>query len=227
MIKVLLVEDNVKISQNVVSYLESDFEVTPVYTAEDAKLYLGAESYDLIVLDLMLPGEDGLSVLSYVDKKKIPVGVIVLTAKEDLGDKLKAFNLGANDYVTKPFFMEELKARMNVVLKSLGKISKANVLTIDELVLDISKKSVEIKGDTVELNEKTYHLLEYLMLNKGILLFKEQIFERVCGYNSDASTDIIEVYMSRLRKALAPFGYDRYIVTKRGMGYILDENVGK
>lgn len=227
MIKVLLVEDNVKISHNVVSYLESYFEVTPVYTAEDAKLYLGAESYDLIVLDLMLPGEDGLSVLSYVDKKKIPVGVIVLTAKEDLGDKLKAFNLGANDYVTKPFFMEELKARMNVVLKSLGKISKPNMLILDELVLDISKKSVEIKGDKVELNEKNYHLLEYLMLNKGILLFKEQIFERVCGYNSDASTDIIEVYISRLRKALAPLGYDCYIVTKRGMGYILDENVGK
>lgn len=226
MIRVLLVEDNVKISHNVVSYLESDFEVTPVYTAEDAKLYLGAESYDLIILDLMLPGEDGLSVLSYVDKKKIPVGVIVLTAKEDLGDKLKAFNLGAHDYVTKPFFMEELKARMNVVLKSLGKISKANVLILKDLELDISKKSVRIKGDEVEMNERTYHLLEYLMLNKGILLFKEQIFERVCGYNSDASTDIIEVYMSRLRKSLAPFGYDRYIVTKRGMGYILDENVG-
>ena len=226
MIRVLLVEDNVKISHNVVSYLESDFEVTPVYTAEDAKLYLGAESYDLIILDLMLPGEDGLSVLSYVDKKKIPVGVIVLTAKEDLGDKLKAFNLGAHDYVTKPFFMEELKARMNVVLKSLGKISKANVLILKDLELDISKKSVRIKGDVVEMNERTYHLLEYLMLNKGILLFKEQIFERVCGYNSDASTDIIEVYMSRLRKSLAPFGYDHYIVTKRGMGYMLDENVG-
>ena len=73
------------------------------------------------------------------------------------------------------------------------------------------------------MNEKNYHLLEYFLLNKGILLFKEQIFDRICGYQSDASTDIIEVYMSRLRKVLSPFGYDRYIVTKRGMGYMLDE----
>lgn len=223
MIKVLLVEDHIKISQNIKTYLEDEFEVTPVYSAEEAKLYLAAESYDLIILDLMLPGEDGMSVLKYLEQKQITVGVIVLTAKEDLGDKLKAFNLGAHDYVTKPFFMEELKARMNVVLKGLGKITKANLLTFKELTLDTSKKSVIIKGERVEMNEKNYHLLEYFLLNKGILLFKEQIFDRICGYQSDASTDIIEVYMSRLRKVLSPFGYDRYIVTKRGMGYMLDE----
>ncbi|MBU3810482.1 MAG: response regulator transcription factor [Candidatus Niameybacter stercoravium] len=223
MIKVLLVEDHIKISQNIKTYLEDEFEVTPVYSAEEAKLYLAAESYDLIILDLMLPGESGMSVLTYIEQKKITVGVIVLTAKEDLGDKLKAFNLGAHDYVTKPFFMEELKARMNVVLKGLGKITKANVLTLKDLTLDMSKKSVTINGEIIEMNEKIYHLLEYFLLNKGILLFKEQIFDRVCGYQSDASTDIIEVYMSRLRKALSPFGYDRYIITKRGMGYMLDE----
>lgn len=223
MIKVLLVEDHIKISQNIKTYLEDEFEVTPVYSAEEAKLYLAAESYDLIILDLMLPGEDGMSVLKYLEQKQITVGVIVLTAKEDLGDKLKAFNLGAHDYVTKPFFMEELKARMNVVLKGIGKITKANLLTFKELTLDTSKKSVTIKGERVEMNEKNYHLLEYFLLNKGILLFKEQIFDRICGYQSDASTDIIEVYMSRLRKVLSPFGYDRYIVTKRGMGYMLDE----
>lgn len=227
MIKVLLIEDNIKISHNIVSYLETDFEVTPVYTVEDAKLYLKVGSYDLIILDLMLPDDNGLGVLAYIEKMKIPVGVIVLTAKEDLGDKLKAFNLGAHDYVTKPFFMEELKARMNVVLKSLGKITKANLLTLNKLSIDMNKKRVYIEGEAIELNEKMYHLLEYLMLNKGILLFKEQIFERVCGYNSDASTDIIEVYISRLRKALAPFEYDKYIITKRGMGYMLDEYVGK
>ena len=192
MIKVLLVEDHIKISQNIKTYLEDEFEVMPVYSAEEAKLYLAAESYDLIILDLMLPGEDGMSVLKYLEQKQITVGVIVLTAKEDLGDKLKAFNLGAHDYVTKPFFMEELKARMNVVLKGLGKITKANLLTFKELTLDTSKKSVTIKGEIVEMNEKNYHLLEYFLLNKGILLFKEQIFDRICGYQSDASTDIIE-----------------------------------
>lgn len=79
----------------------------------------------------------------------------------------------------------------------------------------------------LELNEKLYKLLEYLVLNKGVLLFKEQIFDNVCGYNSDASTEIIEVYISRLRKQLASFGYDKYLITKRGMGYVLDESIGE
>ena len=227
MIRVLLVEDNQKVSHNIVKYLEKEFVVQPVYSAEEAILYLDAQSYDLIILDLMLPGQDGLSVLSYVDKKKLQVGVIVLTAKEDLGDKLRAFNLGARDYLTKPFFMEELKARLYVILKSLGKMTSPNHIQFKDLVLDLNKKEAYIHEKLVELNEKTFHLLEYFMLNQGILLFKEQIFERICGYNSDASIDIIEVYISRLRKSLSPYGYDKYIVTKRGMGYILDEKVDK
>lgn len=226
MIKVLLVEDNVKISNNIRTYLKDDFEVQPVYSAEDACLYLDACSYDIIILDLMLPGADGMSVLSYIGKKALPVGVLILTAKEDLGDKLKAFHLGAQDYLTKPFFMEELKARMNVILKSLGKIVGENTLVFKELKMDSQKKTISIKGEKVDLSERLYHLLEYFMLNKGILLFKEQIFERICGYDSDASTEIVEVYMSHLRKKLGAFGYDKYIVTKRGMGYILDETVG-
>lgn len=225
MIRVLLVEDNQKVSHNIVKYLEEEFSIQPVYTGEEAILYLDAESYDLMILDLMLPGQDGLSVLSYVEKKKLPIGVIVLTAKEDLGDKLKAFNLGARDYLTKPFFMEELKARLYVILKSLGKITSSNHIQFKDLVIDLNKKEVWVLDQKVESNEKTFHLLEYLMLNQGILLFKEQIFERICGYNSDASIDIIEVYMSRLRKCLSPFKYDKYIVTKRGMGYILDDKV--
>lgn len=227
MIKVLLVEDNIKISNNIREYLSDEFEIRAVYNGEDAILYLEGYEYDIVILDLMLPGKDGLSVLSHIEKKGIRAGVIVLTAKEDLGDKLRAFNLGANDYLTKPFFMEELRARINVILKSLGKIAKPNTLVMGELTIDMNKKTVYIHNEEVELNERLYHLLEYLVMNKGILLFKEQIFERICGYNSDATIEIVEVYMSRLRKVLSPFGYDKCIVTKRGMGYILDENMGE
>ena len=119
--------------------------------------------------------------------------------------------------------MEELKARMYVILKRLGKISEINSLVFKELKMDLQKKSIFIGENKIELNERLYHLLEYFMLNQGILLFKEQIFARVCGYDSDASTEIVEVYISHLRKKLGQYDYGKYLKTKRGMGYILEE----
>ncbi|MBU3805005.1 MAG: response regulator transcription factor [Candidatus Cellulosilyticum pullistercoris] len=223
MIKVLLVEDNKKINDNIRLYLKDDFEIQPVFSGEDALLYLDAYTYDLVILDLMLPGIDGMSVLSYIEKNHKSIGVLMLTAKEDLGDKLRAFELGAQDYLTKPFFMEELKARMYVILKRLGKIAEKNVLIFKELQIDLAKKQVTIHKQKLELNERQYNLLEYFMLNQGILLFKEQIFERICGYDSEASTEIVEVYMSQLRKKLGVFDYGKYLKTKRGMGYILED----
>lgn len=165
-----------------------------------------------------------MTVLKYISDKCLNTGVIILTAKEELGDKLKAFNLGANDYLTKPFFMEELKARITAILKSMGKVKTANILEFKDLKIDMKTKKIFIEDNEIELNEKLYKLLEYLVLNKGVLLFKEQIFDNICGYNSDAATEIIEVYISRLRKQLNSFGYGKYLVTKRGMGYILDES---
>lgn len=223
MIKVLLVEDNIKISENIVEYLNKDLEIEAVYNGTDAIELLDLYDYDIVILDLMLPGADGMTVLNNISKKCLNTGVIILTAKEELGDKLRAFNLGANDYLTKPFFMEELKARINAILKSMGKIKDANTLEFKGLNIDMKAKKAYINDAELELNEKSYKLLEYLILNKGVLLFKEQIFDNICGYNSDASTEIIEVYISRLRKQLASFGYDKYLTTKRGMGYILDD----
>ncbi len=225
MIKVLLVEDNLKISENIVEYLKTDMNIQAVYNGEDAIEYLNAGSFDIVILDLMLPEIDGMSVLNYISKKGLNTGVIVLTAKEELGDKLKAFNLGANDYLTKPFFLEELKARVNAILKSMGKIKKPNLIEFKDMHIDMKTKTAYIGEEKLELNEKLYTLLQYLMINKGVLLFKEQIFDNVCGYDSDASTEIIEVYISRLRKILASYNYDKYLITKRGMGYLLNENI--
>ncbi|WP_054740875.1 response regulator transcription factor [Cellulosilyticum ruminicola] len=224
MIKVLLVEDNKEINDNVRLYLQNEFEVHPVFSGEDAILYLDACIYDLVILDLMLPGLDGMSVLGHIKKKALNIGVLMLTAKEDLNDKLRAFDLGAQDYLTKPFFMEELKARIKIILKSMGKLVSDHTLVFKDLQIDLSKNIVTIRGEKVDLNERLYNLLEYFMLNQGILLFKEQIFERICGYDSDASTEIVEVYMSHLRKKLNTYKYGKYLVTKRGMGYILEED---
>lgn len=225
MISILLVEDNKKISENVIKYFENEADITPVYDGDEAIRYLNMYTYDIVILDLMLPEIDGMSILNYISKKNFNTGVIILTAKEELEDKLKAFEIGAHDYLTKPFFMEELKARINVILKSMGKIKNSNIIEFKDLYIDMKSKNAYIKYNKIELNEKLYNLLEYLLLNKGVLLFKEQIFDNICGYNSDASTDIVEVYMSRLRKQLKSFRYDKYILTKRGMGYMLDETV--
>ena len=225
MIKVLLVEDNIEINKNIVEYLKKDVEIYSVFDGKDAIEHLNAFTYDIVILDLMLPEVDGMTVLKYISKNCLNTGVIILTAKEELDDKLKAFNFGANDYLTKPFFMEELKARINAILKSMGKVKNNNILEFKNLSIDMKMKKVFINDDELNLNEKLYSLLEYLVLNKGVLLFKEQIFDNICGYNSDADTEIIEVYISRLRKALNEYGYGKYLVTKRGMGYILDESV--
>lgn len=225
MIKVLLVEDNEKISENILEYFENEMDIKNVYNGRDAIDYLELYDFDIIILDLMLPEIDGMGVLNHMSKKGIDTSVIVLTAKEELGDKLKAFNLGANDYLTKPFYMEELKARIIAILKSIGKIKSSNLLQFKDMEVNMKTKRVYIKDVEIELNEKLYNLLEYLIMNKGVLLFKEQIFDNICGYNSDASTEIIEVYMSRLRKNLSKYGYDKYIVTKRGMGYLMDESI--
>lgn len=225
MIKVLLVEDNEKISENILEYFENEMDIKNVYNGRDAIDYLELYDFDIIILDLMLPEIDGMGVLNHMSKKGIDTAVIVLTAKEELGDKLKAFNLGANDYLTKPFYMEELKARIIAILKSIGKIKSSNLLQFKDMEVNMKTKRVYIKDVEIELNEKLYNLLEYLIMNKGVLLFKEQIFDNICGYNSDASTEIIEVYMSRLRKNLSKYGYDKYIVTKRGMGYLMNESI--
>lgn len=226
MIKILLVEDNKEISDNIVKYFKEEMDIHSVYRGDDALEYLKTCYYDVVILDLMLPEVDGMTILNYISKNTLNTGVIVLTAKEELGDKLKAFNLGANDYLTKPFFLEELKARINSILKSMGKIKKENLIEFRDMHIDMKTKTAYIGEIKLDINEKLFKLLEYLMLNKGVLLFKEQIFDNVCGYSSDASTEIVEVYMSKLRKQLAVFNYDKYLVTKRGMGYMLDENIG-
>ncbi len=226
MIKILLVEDNVNIADNITEYFKDEFDMKCVYNGAEAIYQLDILNYDIVILDLMLPEVSGMEVLKHISDKQLNLGIIVLTAKEELGDKLKAFNLGTNDYLTKPFYMEELKARIFSILRSMGKIKSSNILQFKDMQIDMKAKKVFIKSEDIQLNEKLYELLEYLIKNKGVVLFKEQIFDNICGYNSDASTEIIEVYMSRLRKQLSKFGYDKYIVTKRGIGYLVDERVG-
>ena len=170
----------------------------------------------------MLPGISGLDILKSI-RKNIETPVLILTAKEELDDKVKAFKIGANDYLTKPFYMEELVARVYAILRTTGKIKSKNVLQFKDLRLDINEKRVFVNDCEIELQNKQFNLLEYFLLNKGCILLKEQIYDRLWGIDSDSTIEIVEVYVSNLRKKLSKFGYDKYIKTKRKVGYIFDD----
>ena len=156
-------------------------------------------------------------------RKNIETPVLILTAKEELDDKVKAFEIGANDYLTKPFYMEELVARVYAILRTTGKLKNKNVLQFKDLHVDINEKRVFINDCEIELQNKQFNLLEYFLLNKGCILLKEQIYDRIWGLDSDSTIEIVEVYVSNLRKKLSKFGYDKYIKTKRKVGYIFDD----
>lgn len=221
--KILVVEDNISLLKSITRELENHFQVESTSNGEEAYYLIKQNIYDLVILDLMLPGMSGIEILENIRKHNEDVLVLILTAKESLDDKVKAFMLGANDYLTKPFYMEELVARIYAMLRTKGKIDNKNILEFKELKLDLNKKIVSIKGNEIDLPNKQFNLLEYLLLNKGTILLKEQIFDRIWGMDSDSTIDIVEVYISNLRKKLSEFDYQKYIVTKRRVGYMFDD----
>lgn len=221
--KILVVEDNISLLKSITRELENHFQVESTSNGEEAYYLIKQNIYDLVILDLMLPGMSGIEILENIRKHNEDVLVLILTAKESLDDKVKAFMLGANDYLTKPFYMEELVARIYAMLRTKGKIDNKNILEFKELKLDLNKKIVSIKGNEIDLPNKQFNLLEYLLLNKGTILLKEQIFDRIWGMDSDSTIDIVEVYISNLRKKLSKFDYQKYIVTKRRVGYMFDD----
>ena len=221
--KILIVEDNKKLLQTIEKELKKHFEVECCEDGEEAFYLIKQGIYDLVVLDLMLPSMNGIEVLKNIRKNYIDTPVLILTAKESLDEKMEAFSMGANDYLTKPFYMEELVARIYAMLRTTGKLQSSNTLDFYDLHLDLSKRRVFYKNEEIELQNKQFNLLEYFLLNKGTILLKEQIYDRICGMESDATIEIVEVYISNLRKILSKFGYDKCIKTKRKVGYMFDD----
>lgn len=221
--RVLIVEDNKKLIESISIELNKHFETEKCEDGEEALYLINQNIYDLIILDLMLPSINGVDILKNMRKNNIDTPVIILTAKESLDDKVEAFTIGANDYLTKPFYIEELVARSYAILRTNGKLKERNTIEFKELKLDTSKKRIFIGEDELELQNKQFNLLEYFLLNKGSILLKEQIYDRIWGMESDSSMEIVEVYVSNLRKKLSKYGYDKYIKTKRKVGYIFDD----
>ncbi|MDV9930486.1 response regulator transcription factor [Clostridioides difficile] len=219
----LIVEDNKILLESVAEELRKHFETEKCEDGEEALYLVNQNIYDLVILDLMLPNINGFDILKKMRVNNIDTPVLILTAKETLDDKVEAFTIGANDYLTKPFYMEELVARVYAILRTNGKIKERNGLEFKSLYLDTLEKRVYIEKEEIKLQNKQFNLLEYFVLNKGSILLKEQIYDRIWGIDSDATIEIVEVYVSNLRKKLSKYGYDKYIKTKRKVGYIFDD----
>ena len=216
--KVLVVEDEKRILQFVTKGLEeAGFSVDGCETGDEGLLRATTQSYDAIVLDIMLPGRDGLSVLRQVREKKNAVPVILLTARTALDERVEGLNLGADDYLTKPFYVEELIARLHALgRRTTGQ--SLTVLQVGDLVVNLVTREVTNHENEVRLTAREFALLEYLMRSPGRVFSRTQILEHVWGYDFDPNTNLVDVHIQRLRKKLDVQG-DSLIETIRGVGY--------
>ncbi len=223
--KILIVEDEAKISRFL--ELELTYEGYEVITAADGRTGLTmalSEEVDLIILDLMLPVMSGIEVCRRIRQSDQSLPIIMLTAKDDVSDKVMGLDMGANDYMTKPFAIEELLARIRVALKR-EKMEESkesgNVYSFGDLVLDDMKRQVFYKKELIMLTKKEYELLKYLISNKNIALEREKILERVWGYDYYGDTNVIDVYVRYLRSKIDQKYGIEMIRTVRGVGYII------
>ncbi len=220
MIKILLVEDDLSLSNSVFDFLDGFADVMQVFDGEEGIYEAESGVYDLILLDLMLPEKDGFTVLKELRGKGVTTPVLIMTAKESLDDKGHGFELGADDYLTKPFYLEELKMRIQALLKRSGKFNE-NSLVYGDLTVDLSTNTTLINGKEVEFLGKEFDLLVYFLQNQNVILPKNQIFDRIWGFDSDTTVSVVEVYVSKIRKKLKGTHFAKNLSTLRSVGYIL------
>ncbi len=222
MIKILLVEDDLGLSNSVFDFLDDFADVMQFFDGEEGLYEAESGVYDLILLDLMLPEKDGFQVLKDLRAKGVTTPVLIMTAKESLDDKGHGFELGADDYLTKPFYLEELKMRIQALLKRAGKFNE-NTLSYGDVTVNLSTNSTTKAGKDVELLGKEFDLLVYFLQNQNVILPKTQIFDRLWGFDSDTTVSVVEVYVSKIRKKLKGTAFAKNLHTLRSVGYILKD----
>lgn len=225
--RILIIEDEKKISDVIVSRLLKDnYIVDKAYNGEDGLNKVLSDMYDLIILDVMLPKINGYDILKEIRNNNIEVKIIMLTAKSELEDKLYGFESGADDYITKPFHIDELVARVNVQLRKKNNIKNYIEFYDLRLYLNNSTLMCTKTNDTIDIVGKEYLLLEYLMLNNNQIVNKDQIYNKIWGVDNEVESNNLEAYLSFIRKKIKIIGSNVIIKAKRGMGYkleVLDE----
>lgn len=222
--KLLIVEDEKRLCDTVAKYFKGEgYTIDTCYDGLDAMDYIAGTEYDAIILDIMLPGQDGISVLRQIRNKKLKTPVLLLTAKNTIEDKVDGLDSGADDYLTKPFSLEELSARIRVLIRRHGVERMDKKMTVGPLTLDPDKKTAVRDGKEISLTAKEYAILEYLMHNKGIVLSRDKIQHHIWNYDYEGSSNIIDVYIRSLRNKVDA-GFDQKLIqTVRGMGYVIKE----
>ena len=223
--KILIIEDEYSLADAIAETLKKEnYTSKIVINGEEGEDEALTNIYDLILLDVMLPKRDGFEILKSLKNEKINAPIIMLTAKSEMSDKLKGLENGADDYITKPFHMRELMARIKIVLKRNSNIEYDNILEYSDLKLDLSTGKICSNGNEISINGKELELLEILLINRKQIISKEMLINKIWGYDSDAEYNYVEVYASFLRKKLKLLKSKVKIKAVRGMGYKLEED---
>ncbi|WKY45108.1 response regulator transcription factor [Eubacteriaceae bacterium ES2] len=223
--KILIAEDEKALQILIVEKLkDAGYSVDGCFDGEEAVSYVDVYEYDLIVLDVMMPKIDGLAVIEYIRKKKIKTPILLLTAKNDISDRVKGLDAGADDYLTKPFSFDELFARLRALLRRQENIVD-NTLELADLTLNTVSKVVIRDGETIELTAKEYAILEYFLRNKNNILTRQQIAEHVWNAEYDNDSNVVDVYIRYLRRKIDDGFQQKLIHTVRGIGYVLKEEL--
>lgn len=220
--KLLLAEDDRDISSVIVKFLEkNNYLVDAVYDGEEALEYLGCETYDGVILDVMMPKMDGISVVRNMRKNGNNTPVLILTAKAEIDDKVLGLDAGADDYLTKPFSMKEFLARIRALTRR--KNSTLSTFSFGNIVLNPKTYEIISQTDKVRLSAKEYQVMEILINNSNSLVSTETLMDKVWGFDSDAEINVVWVYISALRKKLQAINANMTISAVRGLGYKLEE----
>ncbi len=222
--RLLLVEDEIRLSQALVEILQKNhYGVDAVYTGSEGLKYAQSGIYDVIILDVMIPELSGWEILKKIREEKNNVPVLMLTARDEMEDKIYGLDLGADDYMTKPFNTDELLARIKALTRRRGEV-KENCLEFGDLLFDKDKCEISKKGgESIKLSLKEFQILDLLFDNPGQIIDKERIISKIWGGDSDAEYNNVEVYISFLRKKMETLKINTKIRTARGIGYSLEE----
>lgn len=219
--RLLIAEDEKNLNKILARHLQdSGYTVDACFDGAEALDYISMADYDAIILDIMMPQVDGLEVLKEIRKQKLDVPVLFLTARDSVADRVAGLDLGADDYLTKPFAFEELLARIRALVRK-GVGNKTNIYTLADLTVDAKRREVKRGGTLIPLSSREFAILEYMIANKNIVLTRENLERHVWSYDYEGSSNMIDVYIRYLRKKIdEPFG-SKLIHTVRGAGYVL------
>ncbi len=220
--KLLYAEDEISMSEAVVDILEfHKYSVDAVYDGLDALEYAKTGHYDGIILDIMMPKMSGLDVLCELRKLGIKTPILLLSAKADVSDRIEGLNMGADDYLPKPFAMGELIARVRAMLRRREEFVP-DILSLGNISLNMQSHTMSVNNNSILLPKLEYQIMELLMINKGIYISSEDILTKIWGYDTDAQIGIVWVYISYLRKRLSSMNSNVQIIAKRNTGYSLE-----